>query len=312
VLVLLMLLTFLLGVVLSQVSLCAVAAVQQWMVARQGTGLWRLLLAASGAGVVLLMLNRWAPERVLLPVDLPINAALIMGSVLLGVGALLNGACYLGSVLYVGGGNLNFLFTLAGLALGMRWTQQASPADASTMVHTMAHTVVMRPLWWLGLIAYLLIASLALWLTRARRTVLWPLCAGALAGLVFAARPGWSYGQVIDSIAYADWRGMTWQANGAALALFAGVIAGSIHAGRWHWQRPVAGRVLRCLCGGMLMGAGATLIPGGNDLLLLWSVPGLALYGGVAYAIMLATLAALFLGAEYWRRRARPATKLRP
>ena len=67
---------------------------------------------------------------------------------------------------------------------------------------------------------------------------------------------------------------------------------------------------MRCLAGGMLMGLAAKLIPGGSDMLLLWSIPGLALYGAVAYLIMLATLAALFNGAEIWRRRSRNALKL--
>jgi hypothetical protein len=60
----------------------------------------------------------------------------------------------------------------------------------------------------------------------------------------------------------------------------------------------------------MLMGAGAGYIPGGNDMLLLWSIPGLALYGAVAYLIMMATLAALLYGAEIWRHRSRQALKL--
>jgi toxin CptA len=305
--VLLALLTFLLGATLSQVSLCAVAATQQWVVMRQAAGLQRLLLAVSGAGVVLLALSRWLPESALLPPDLPIDVTLVLGSVLLAVGALLNGGCYLGSVLYLGSGNMNFLFTLIGLGLGMQCSRLAvvSVATASTLPAT-----PMRPLWWVGLVTYALIVALSLWLTRARRPLLWPLCAGLFAALVYARRPGWSYGQLIDSVAHADWRGMTWLANGAALTLFAGAIAGSIYTGRWHWQWPAPARLLRCLSGGMLMGMGAAYIPGGNDMLLLWSVPGLALYGAVAYLIMMATLAALLSGAEIWRHRSGQALKL--
>jgi toxin CptA len=305
--VLLALLTFLLGAALSQVSLCAVAATQQWVVMRQAAGLQRLLLAASGAGVVLLVLSRCLPKPALLPADLPINVTLVVGSVLLAVGALLNGACYLGSVLYLGSGNMNFLFTLIGLGLGMRCSQLAG---AAAVVASGLPATPVRPLRWAGLVTYALIVTLCLWLTRVRRTVLWPLCAGLFAALVYARHPGWSYGQLIDSVAHADWRGMTWLANLAVLALFAGAIAGSIYTGRWHWQWPAPARVLRCLSGGILMGVGAGYIPGGNDMLLLWSIPGLALYGAVAYLIMMATLAALLYGAEIWRHRSRRALKL--
>jgi len=305
--VLLALLTFLLGAALSQVSLCAVAAVQQWVVTGQAVGMHRLLVAASSAGVVLLVLSRCLPETALLPRDLPINVSLVLGSVLLGIGALLNGACYLGSVLYLGSGNMNFLFTLIGLGLGMRCSELAGAVAAAASSQPVTLT---RPLWWAGLVTYVLVVSLSLWLTRARRAVIWPLCTGLFAALVYACRPGWSYGQLIDSLAHADWRGMTWLANGAALALFAGAIAGSIYTGRWHWQWPGSLRALRCLSGGVLMGMGAAYIPGGNDMLLLWSIPGLAPYGAVAFVIMVSTLAALLYGAEIWRHRNRQALKL--
>jgi hypothetical protein len=48
------------------------------------------------------------------------------------------------------------------------------------------------------------------------------------------------------------------------------------------------------------MGAGATLIPGGHDLLLLWSIPGLTLHGLVAYVIVAATVAALLASGGRW------------
>ena len=42
------------------------------------------------------------------------------------------------------------------------------------------------------------------------------------------------------------------------------------------------------------MGVGAALVPGGNDMLLLWAIPGLTVYGALAYAVMLATIGAGF------------------
>ena len=308
---LLVLLTFLLGAALSRVSLCAVAAAQQCAAAREVAGLLRLLLAACASGIALLALSRvlLAPE--LLPRHLPIGGMLIMGSMLLAAGALLNGACYLGSVLYAGSGNANYLFTLIGLGAGMRGIEWwATPHDSPAFAAPVSTPTVAATLWWSGLLLYGLVVVLALRSGRTRGVALWPLLAGLLAGLVYACQPGWSYGHVIGSLARGDWRANTWLGNGAALALFAGAIAGSIAAGRWRWQRPSAVRVLRCLAGGALMGIAAMLIPGGNDMLLLWSIPGLALYGGVAYGIMLLVLVLMFGGAEIWRRRARAATKL--
>src|SRR5882672_5858035 len=132
---LLLLLTFALGVALARVSLCAVAALQQLIMARHYDGLLRLLLATSGAGITLLLLAGLAPGRVLLPGEVATNAGAITGGLLLGLGALINGGCYLGSVLYLGSGNLNFLLTLVGIAggeyAGSLASAMASPAGAS-------------------------------------------------------------------------------------------------------------------------------------------------------------------------------------
>jgi len=308
--VLLLIFTVLLGAALSRVSLCAVAAVQRCVVARDYTGVQRLLIAASAAGIVLLACSAWAPMRSGLPGGLPITPALLCGALLLGAGALLNGACYLGSVLYLGNGNMNFLFTLLGLGTGSwaagHWHGALATASASA-TGTAAVPAALR---WAAFALFALLALLLLSGRVRRRTLAWAALAGVVAGLVYARHPGWSYGQVIDALAGGDLSRMSWLANLAALALFAGAIGASCYAGSWQWQRPGALRALRCLGGGALMGLGAKLIPGGSDMLLLWSIPGLALYGAVAYAIMLALLAALFSGAEIWRRRARNALKL--
>jgi hypothetical protein len=306
---LLLLLTLLLGAALARVSLCAVAAVQQCVGQREPAALMRLLLATSAAGMVLLASSGWSPMRMALPGALPITLPLISGALLLGAGALLNGACYLGSVLYLGNGNLNFLFTLLGLGAGARMAAVWLSAQLPAMHASMAISDALR---WAGFGLFAVLAASLLAMRAARRSAAWPLLAGAVAGLVYARHPGWTYSQVVDSVASADWRGASWLANLAALSLFAGAIISSIWSGRWHRQNPRPARALRCLAGGLLMGVGAKLIPGGSDMLLLWAIPGLTLYGAVAYLIMLATLALSFAAAEIRRQQNRKALKLAP
>ncbi len=48
------------------------------------------------------------------------------------------------------------------------------------------------------------------------------------------------------------------------------------------------------------MGCGAALIPGGNDILLLWAIPGLTAYGLVAFALMLAVMGLGFAVRVRW------------
>jgi hypothetical protein len=295
---LLLLLTFALGALLSRVSLCAVAAVQQWVGARDSAGLRRLALAASGAALALLLLAGLVPRHVWLPADAAPGAGVIAGGVLLGLGALVNGGCYLGSVLYLGTGNLNFVFTLAGIGAGLRLAMNLLPPSVDA---TSGLRMAMGPVWILGLLGFALAIVV---LVRSARVVAWPaLLAGVLAGLVYARQPGWSYGALLQSLLQGRPGLMHWRDNLPAVTLFAGAVAGALVAGRLHWRRPGLVRALRCLVGGTAMGVGAALVPGGNDTLLLWAIPGLTVRGTLAYATMLATIALACLAGERLFRR---------
>jgi hypothetical protein len=283
---LLLLLTFVLGALLSRVSLCAVAAVQQLVVGRDASGLRQLALAASAAGLSLLVLAVLLPQHVSLPADAPLRFGVVAGGVLLGLGAMANGGCYLGSVLYLGTGNLNFLFTLAGIGLGLHAAMTLLPASSAALSGL---RMVMGRGWFLALGGF----ALAIVVTaRGRRAgVVGPvLLAGLLAGLVYAREPGWSYGALLQSLLQGRAGLVHWRDDFPAVALFVGAVAGALAAGRLHWQRPMFVRSLRCLAGGFAMGLGAALVPGGNDTLLLWAIPGLTVRGALAYAVMLATI----------------------
>ena len=293
---LLLLLTFALGAALSRVSLCAVAGMQQALEAGNYAGLQRLLLAAGSAGAILLLFAGVLPERVSLPFDTALRFGMVGGGLLLGVGALINGGCYLGSVLYLGTGNMNFLFTLGGLALAAR------VAEFRAVLHTGAAPglrVVTGTTWYLGLALFSMVTLATLGTARFKgryRAVL----AGLLAGVVYARHPGWSYSSVIETLVAGPGEASDWRANLAALMLFAGALAGAWLAGRFRWQPPTFMGGVRRFAGGTIMGLGAALVPGGNDTLLLWAIPGLTIYGVLAYGSMLVAIGAgLALGARF-------------
>ena len=297
---LLLLLTFTLGAVLSRVSLCAVAGVQQAVATRNFAGLERLLLATSGAGVVVLLCAALAPQMLRLPFDTPWYWGTIVGGLLLGIGAMINGGCYLGSVQYLGTGNLNFLFTLVGIGLGLRGATLLAPLPIAA---TPGLRMATGYLWLAGLSAFsLIIVTLVIW--RRVKGQWLALLAGLLAGLVYARRPGWSYGTALEALAQGHFGLAHGPANLSALTLFAGAICGATLAGRFYLQRPMLGRALRCLAGGATMGCGAALVPGGNDNLLLWAIPGLTLYGALAYGLMLGAIGLGFALAARWPHQA--------
>lgn len=57
------------------------------------------------------------PELFRLPSAMPLGWGLIAGGVMIGTGAVINRGCFLGSVSLLGRGDLNYLWTLAGIGL---------------------------------------------------------------------------------------------------------------------------------------------------------------------------------------------------
>src|SRR5439155_6354087 len=79
---------------------------------------------------------------------------------------------------------------------------------------------------------------------------------------------GWAYTDVLAELA----RGMSASVGARtllALALLAGAALGGWTAGRFRSTRLSTAQLLRCLAGGVLMGWGSLLLPGGNDGLIL-------------------------------------------
>jgi toxin CptA len=296
--VLLLLLTFTLGALLSRVSLCAVAGMQQAIATRSYDGLERLLLASSGAGLSLLLLAGLLPEHVWLPTDVNFHAGILAGGALLGLGAMINGGCYLGSVLYLGTGNLNFLFTLAGIGLGLRGAEVFAPLPVAAVPGLQ---MAMGHAWLAGLGVFALI--IIAWLGRRQVKGQWlALAAGLLAGLVYARQPGWSYGSALEELVHGRANLVHWRVYLSAASLFAGALGAARFAGRFRLQAPTLHGGLRRFGGGLIMGFGAALVPGGNDNLLLWAIPGLTFYGALAYALMLFVMALGFALAARWPR----------
>ena len=65
--------------------------------------------------------------------------------------------------------------------------------------------------------------------------------------------------------------------------------------------------VAKTLSGGVLMGLGAAVIPGGNDGLILAALPALSIGGAAAYVLMLATIMSALAVTRAWRGRLKHA-----
>jgi toxin CptA len=120
-----------------------------------------------------------------------------------------------------------------------------------------------------------------------------------LAFLVMLVLAGaWAYTDVLAELA----RGMARDVAARTMllvCLLIGAIVGGWTAGRWHVTRVRVTALARCLVGGVLMGWGSLLIPGGNDGLILVGMPLLWPYAWMAFATMCLTIG----GAQTLQRR---------
>ncbi len=285
----------LLGFSLVRANSCSVASTRRLVIERRADWLLGLLVAISWAGLVLLGFAFLTPLNLRFPADLPITFSLVAGSVLLGAGALLNKGCFLGSVSQLCRGNLNYLLTLAGIAAALGMFGQASDGADAVRGGSAAEAIATIYLTWSGCLAALLFAVMACYSViklRRRRTA--PMMAlvmvGISGGVIYALNPDWSYTSVLDRAIHGQLTPGTWLLEIGALGMFGGAVLSSILGANFAIVLPSIRVAAGCLAGGLLMGAGARMIPGGNDTMMLWSIPGLANYGAVAYLIMILTI----------------------
>jgi hypothetical protein len=297
----------LMGFAIQRGATCVVAAVDEWSTQRRTTRLRALVEAALWVGGGLLA-ARAAGVLVHAPGGHALGAWTIAGAALLGAGAWVNRACVFGAIARLGTGEWAYLATPFGFYAGClslpRLMAVPLPAQDSPVWRAPAAPLLaafaLFALWRLG-------TGLRAW---RRRAMLWtPHAATTAIGLAFLAMlllvGAWAYTDVLAELAQGMAMGLA-----ARLGLFAcllgGALLGGWRAGRWSRTLPPATAWARCFAGGVLMGWGSGLIPGGNDGLILIGLPLGWPYAWVAFAVMVATVAlAIRLSAA--RRRPVPA-----
>jgi hypothetical protein len=232
----------------------------------------------------------------------PLGAATLAGGLLLGIGAWLNGACVFGSIARIGGRDWHYLLTPPGYFLGSLLHYQLAGDYPGAQMQVPA--LGLAPL--LGaLVLASLLASLLVW----RRSgpslaALWDYRHATIAiGLAFVALTvlagPWTYTEALGRVSH-GYGTTSWHEP----ALFAALLGGAILGGR---SLPSPGgflprRAVLCLVGGGLMGLGGSLVPGGNDNLILVGLPGLQPHAWAAIAVMALAIVAGLLGEATWRK----------
>lgn len=277
------------GYAIQRGATCLVAAVDEVLTKRRA---WRVVGLAEAAvwvaGSVLVWRVLGGQET--LPIGYPTTVMTVVGGALLGLGALVTRACVFGAVAKFGSGEWAYALTPIGFFAGC--------ATIWPLIGQFPAAQIASPLFgahWL-LVPF---AAFVLWriveASRAARAGMlaahiWtPHRATAVIGIVFGisliAVGPWAYTYALLALAQGQTDGVLAKFV-LLIALFVGALVGGWTAGRLKLVVPNLETVIRCSGGGVLMGWGSLLIPGGNDELLLVGIPLLQPYAWVAVASM--------------------------
>jgi uncharacterized membrane protein YedE/YeeE len=296
---------------------CTVAALEEVVLKGRFKRLIALFEASLWVGAGFVLLNA-AGLLTAIPVNYAAGVGTIVGGVLFGIGAFVNRACIFGTIARLGTGELSYLATPFGFYLGSLATAHL---PGPTQLDDRS-PLISASTWLALLIIPLIFVRIYMHLRYMRRTGrgLWvhiwsPHVATTIIGITFlvtmVAQQNWTYSEVLTDLA----RGMTFGLRPKVflgVALFAGAMLGGVTAGRFKIVAPDLAGIVRHLAGGMLMGVGALLMPGGNTRLALVGLPLLWPYAWLAFiAICITIYSGLRLSVlgrttrAHWLRKAR-------
>lgn len=296
-------LSFFAGFALHRGGICAVRAVRDAVECGRWARFASFVECAVWAFIIL-----WLAEAMGVPVRgqwpgqhvLPLAA---LGGALFGIGALINGACAFGSAGRLAAGDLSFILLIPGFVLGALIATQLGVAASLSLLP------VLRPPGWIAGVLGVGVTIFVLWRIRAalgkiviakqwRAHLAAPKWPPALAMAIVAFSnvglmliiASWPYTTLLLDLALG--RGAAVGVRGALVLVFlAGAFAGAVSGGRFRWRWASPAILGARLVGGVLMGFGAALIPGGNDALVLIGLPLLQPTAIVAYGAMIGVIA---------------------
>ncbi|MEM7223546.1 MAG: YeeE/YedE thiosulfate transporter family protein [Pseudomonadota bacterium] len=288
-----MLLALLLGFAAHRASICTVKAVVEVISSRRGYMLASLIKTVLWAMAVILVAALVWDEGLHLAEGYLPSLPSFAGGVIFGMGAAMNRGCAFSTLNKLGSGDLAMVGTLGGFVIGVVGFELIVGQLDLAVVPVDVPLPLSAPRWLLVLVlaltAYALFELTRLWRRRDRsqnlkarglspryRLSTAAMLIGLSGGALYLLNGDWVYTANLT-------QGVEWFMGGdAAPPLANGLLFGAVLIGIWlsAWQRqafalrwPRIGPGLMHLLGGVLMGLGAALVPGGNDALILSALP---------------------------------------
>ncbi len=303
------LLAFIMGFAIVRGDICAVAAVNYWINQKRTAYLRAFIAASASAGLALLPCAWFFQDFVTLSKIHPVSTTTLVGGAFFGLGAFLNGACVFGTIAHISRGETNYLGSIVGMFLGGLSAPFATSNAEVYSTSPLSSPTILAVLVWLAFIGILIhqlfsrhqlirlnyfkLTAKYEWDPILSMTVI-----GMTGGVLYGTVGNWGYLTVLSQDAAKLTNPYTPSVATPVLtatsALFLGAIVAAWKMHRLNLRKPEVFKFGQKVIAGMLMSVAATLIPGGNDVLLLYGIPSFAVHALVAYLVMLATLAILF------------------
>jgi len=296
----------LLGFAAHRASICTVKAVAEV------TGTGKAYLFASIGKSVLWVILITIPFLWFVPaarsslVGWQFSSMALLGGLVFGMGAAINGACAISTLTRLADGQLRMLTTLGGFVVGAfcyvellhrGWLH--APLPSPPLVGSLIPWAVALTI---GLLLWASYECARLWRTRSSRLRLrelvlatpYRLSSAALViglanGALYLIHGPWAYTVTLEQSVEKIFGAHDWPMNERWM-LFAAILFGMILS-TWHrGGYQIDGRPkldwLKNIGGGILMGTGAAIVPGGNDALVLYGIPSLSPHAIPAYLAM--------------------------
>jgi hypothetical protein len=314
------------GFAAHRASVCTVRAVAEIMTSGTahillGIGKSVLWVSAITVPVFLLMPSASAALG-----GWPLTGAAVLGGLVFGVGAAVNGACAYSTLARLADGEGGMLVAAVAFALGILLYLML--VDAGVLDRPVPAPALVGMLGWSLLVAAVLLVPWGiyeiarLWRTRpaglrAHALVLAPQyrlsSAATLIGVsgaaIFLIYGSTSYTVTVQQVV----EGLRGERGFPAterwlllLAILAGMLLSTLQRGSFRLDWRPRTIWLRHLFGGLLMGMGVALTPGGNDALVLYGIPSLSPHAVPAFIAMVAGI-----GLGLWSMRAWFGVELR-
>ena len=312
------LLAALLGFTIHRASLCSVRAVAEILsrheahmaFAMMKTVLWACAVAIP---IVLLLPGIGAPFR-----GYPVSVGAVGGGFVFGIGAAVNDGCALSTLWYLASGKFYFLITVGGYCLGVAALSYVTPLIDPVQTLTPFFIKTPMPLVWFLLSILWLYLSwefFRLWRTRVKghrwqslflakqyRLSTAAIIIGVSGGVLYVSHEVWTYTNLIKQTILSLQSSIDPPSLIEVIPicfLFCGMLISARQSGKWRLRWRSNHSWLRHAAGGILMGTGAVMIPGGNDALLLKGLPGLSPHAAPA---MIALFFGIGTGLAFLRR----------